>query len=120
MVPPLSDPLAACSSCHVGNPYQIAQEYGDILGITVGNSEQVPVEPHFSATAISETPPAALTSGDQTGGPSAPAGMVIGSEEVIDYQQRYEQAVTGARPINVGNVIAATLIFAILLAAEPS
>lgn len=46
--------------------------------------------------------------------------MVIGSEEVIDYQQRYEQAVTGARPINVGNVIAATLIFAILLAAEPS
>jgi hypothetical protein len=41
--------------------------------------------------------------------------LVTGADNVIDYQQRYDEMVTGARSVNVGNVIAATLIVAIVL-----
>lgn len=113
MVAPLSDIQAACQTCHPNDAQELAQVYAAQLGVTVG--EGSPPSP----------PPMSGSSDDgNVGGEAAPqpasqpessSSLVLGDPAIVDYQQRYEEVVTGVRPINVGNVIAGTLVFSFLL-----
>ena len=117
MVPPLSDIQAACQTCHPDDMGELAQVYAGTLGVTVGEGG-APDQPTGSdpggtdqstgeggeETAVQETEPMEGSN-----------SLVTGADEVVDYQQRYDEMVTGARSVNVGNVIVATLIVAIFL-----
>ena len=120
MVPPMSDIKTACQSCHPNDLTQRAQKYADALGIklTEGSQPSTSQATPSGATATSVAP-AGTTGGTPTGGgttssggpaaPSAP-GLVVGSQEVVDYNQQYAQTVEGQVNINWGNVILAVLI----------
>lgn len=103
MVPPMSDVNAACETCHPDDLMERAQVYATALGVEIGTGGSAPSggspapEPG-SDPAASE--PAA-----------APAEMVVPpSAEVIDYNQRYDQMVSGKTPVNWGNIILSVLI----------
>jgi hypothetical protein len=120
MVPPLSDTEAACQSCHPADLDARVQVYATALGI----------EPGSGGTASGSEPPAATSGGEATAGGeaagdaaasdtaaddsaetgAAPGMVVDSSQEVIDYNQRYDEVVLGKRPVNWGNVIVSVMI----------
>ncbi len=108
MVPPLSDVKAACQSCHPNDLMERAQVYATALGVEVGEGG--------SSSGGTGTSSAAPASGAEPAAPapaseaSAPPAMVVTSEEVIDYNQRYAENVQGVKVINWGNVILVVMI----------
>jgi len=117
MVPPLSDIQAACQTCHPDDMGELAQVYAGTLGVTVGEGG-APEQP-----AGSDPGDTGESTGETSGESAVPesepmegsTSLVTGADDVVDYQQRYDEVVTGTRPVNVGNVIAATLIVALVL-----
>lgn len=109
MVPPLSDVKAGCQTCHPNDYLELAEVYATALGVEIGTGGGTTGSESNTGSggaATSENSPAA--------NPPAPAGIVIeSSNEVIDYNQLYEQDVLGVRSVNVGNVILILMITAV-------
>lgn len=106
MVPPLSDVEAGCQSCHPNDLMERAQIYATALGVEIGSG--------------GGASPAATT-GEGTGSEpvedtttTAPS-LVVSSEEIIDYNQKYAEEVIGVRTINWGNIILAVMTAAVAL-----
>jgi len=94
MVPPLSDIKAGCLSCHPNDLQERAQVYASVLGVTLDGS---------AASTTGETAAPAEPSPNQAAGEVVEATapeMVSEAKEVIDYNQRYDEAVLGKRPVN--------------------
>lgn len=113
MVPPLSDVKAACQSCHPNDLMERAQVYATALGVQVGEGGGAasPAPTAAASSAMTQTVTtsgggAATTGGQATGG----AEMVMGSGELVDYNQQYAETVLGKRMINWGNAILIVLI----------
>ena len=120
MVPPLSDIQAACQSCHLDDLTELAQVYATTLGVQLGEAgAPVSTPPAVPETSSGGDPTGTgmTTSGDEMGAaqPEDSASLVVGSDEVIDYQQRYDQVVLGIRPVNWGNIILTALVSLMLL-----
>jgi hypothetical protein len=110
MVPPLSDVKAACQSCHPSDLMERAQVYATALGVEIGeggSSGSAP--PGGGDTGGSGPAPASSSSSAAAVQPPAPA-MVVASDDVIDYNQRYNETVLGQTNINWGNVILGLMI----------
>lgn len=105
MVPVMSDVKTACQSCHPGDLMERAEVYAAVLGVPVGtgggNGAPPPAQPPAGGAPGSASTDA---------GPDAGASLVVDEADVIDYNQRYDQVVTGRTPINWGNVILVGLI----------
>ena len=117
MVPPLSDIQAACQTCHPDDMDELAQVYAGTLGVTVGEggAPDQPVGSDPGETGESSPQAGEETAVQDTESMEGSTSLVTGADDVVDYQQRYDEMVSGARSVNVGNVIAATLIVAIVL-----
>jgi hypothetical protein len=114
----MSDVQAACASCHPDDLQARAQKYASILGVKVDTSGAPPSgstngsggAPNTGGAANSST----LAANNTTNNGAAPAvqapSPVVQSQQVIDYNQRYEQTVQGKRPVNWGNVIVSVMI----------
>ncbi len=107
MVPPLSDPKAACESCHADDLDARVKVYADKLGVTPGTGAG-PTAPQAPASSSgSEAPPSSGSGAAPTGGEIvAPSGS-----EVVDYSQLYDQQASGMPAINWGNALLLALIF---------
>jgi hypothetical protein len=104
MVPPLSDVKAGCQSCHPNDLMERADIYATTLGVEVGTGSGNPPASggtDFEGTSSEPDPGAA---------PPAPAAIVIESDDLIDYNQRYNETVLGVRTYNWGNIILSVLI----------
>jgi hypothetical protein len=106
MTDPLSDVVVSCKSCHAKDFEARAQIYADTLGIKVNS---------LAATLAATTnPPTAATTAPTVAVAAAPA-EVVPAAEMVDYSQRYDEAVLGKKPVNVGNIIAIVLIAVLAL-----
>lgn len=114
MVPPLSDIQAACATCHPSDMGELAQIYAATLGVTVGEGG-APAPPAGSQPGDGSDPGGQVPVEQPAETGQGSGEMLVAGQDVIDYQQRYDEASGVARPVNVGNVIAVTLIFAILV-----
>ena len=113
MVAPLSDVKAACQSCHPGDLAERAQVYATVLGVEVGSGggAAATVAPSTTLTeTVSTTGGAGSTTGGEGTTSGAETGLVVGSGEVVNYNQQYAETVLGKRTINWGNVILVVLI----------
>jgi hypothetical protein len=118
MVEPLSDPKAACQSCHPSDLDARVKVYADKLGIQAGSGGATPAATQAGASTTPAAPAGSGSTGGTTGGSgAAPSGESSGSEivvdsqqNVVDYTQRYNETVLGQRKINWGNVILVVLI----------
>jgi hypothetical protein len=127
MVPPLSDIKAGCQSCHPNDLQERAQVYASVLGITLesgggaasagGSSSPSAGGDTSSSSEQTASEASAPTEGESqpAAGESAAPGMVAETNEVVDYNQRYEENALGKRSINWGNVILVVLIVLLLL-----
>ena len=118
MVPPLSDIQAACQTCHPDDMGELAQVYATTLGVTVGEggAPEQPAGSNPGETGESSGESAEQETAVQDNAPmEGSTSLVTGADDVVDYQQRYDEMVSGVRSVNVGNVIAATLIVALVL-----
>jgi hypothetical protein len=118
MSPPMSNIGAACATCHIGDLNEKAKVYADALGVTIGeNSGPAATQPGPAATEGSQStqPAPAANTSDQAGAPPGSTSLVVSSDEVVDYQQRYNQVVLGVTPINWGNVILVVMILLIVV-----
>jgi hypothetical protein len=131
LVPPLSDPKAACQSCHTNDLNERVQVYAVLLKKPAGGDTQNSAAPttapaqgpaQGSGTATVQpivqptVPPAAqpTISAQVAGGPVSAAlddkQIVVDDPNVVDYVQRYNEIVLGQRPVNWGNIILIALI----------
>jgi hypothetical protein len=113
MTDPMSDVKLACQSCHPNDLTARAQVYATALGVKIGtggdNTPPAGNNSGGSGSSSASQPSASSSSGASD--LSAPAGMVVDTQNVIDYNQRYE----GKSPVNWGNVIVGILIVLVLL-----
>jgi hypothetical protein len=115
MVPPLSDVKAACQSCHPSDLMERAQVYATALGVEIGEGGSSGSAPTGGgATGGSDPAPASSSSSSTASQPPAPA-MVVASDEVIDYAQRYNETVLGQTNVNWGNVILWLMILLVVV-----
>ncbi len=108
MVPPMSDVNAACETCHPDDLMERSQVYATALGVEIGTGGSAP-----SGGSPASDPGSELAGGEPAAEApaSAPAEIVVPpSAEVIDYNQRYDQMVSGKTPVNWGNIILSILI----------
>lgn len=104
MVDPLADPAASCSACHPSDARDLAVVYGTALGVEVGTGG-----PPASAATPAESPtPVSTAAFPGTSNEPPPV-------DLVDYNTLYAETVDGPRPIQVGNLILAVLIAAIVL-----
>jgi flagellar basal body-associated protein FliL len=109
MVPPLSDIKAGCQSCHPDDLQARAQVYASLLGVTVGSGG---ASTTGDAAAPAEQSP---TQAPEEGVEATAPEMVSASNEVIDYNQRYDELVLGKKPVNWGNIILIVMIVMLLI-----
>jgi cytochrome c553 len=104
MVDPLSDVQASCAACHPSDTQKKAEVYAAALGVEVGTGNS-------GGTSSGDT------SGGGSGGDEASPGTTIDSsppeivmDDLVDFNQRYDETVLGVRDIHWGNVILGVMI----------
>jgi hypothetical protein len=115
MVPPLSDIKASCQSCHPNDLQERALVYANVLGVTLdsGGGSASGSGTSTSSGGESSAPPA---SAEQPAAPETNApSMVVNSGEIVDYNQRYDEAALGKKSINWGNVLLASMTGLLIL-----
>ncbi|HWQ84832.1 MAG TPA: hypothetical protein VN363_09705 [Anaerolineales bacterium] len=117
MVSPLYDINASCLSCHPTDVEALAQVYSVALGVEIGSGGPAAGSSGGSAPTGGST----ASTGGTTGAAIAPAAsapiaasgsMVVDTsavQEVVDYNQQYNETVLGQRTINWGNLILGVL-----------
>lgn len=106
MVAPLSDVNAACAQCHPADLMERAQVYASTLGVEIG--EGGAGESGGEAAAPVQAEPASQPAAEAP----APAVMVVGGGEVVDYVQQYDETVMGVKKVNWGNLILGVMVAA--------
>ncbi|OGO18382.1 MAG: hypothetical protein A2Z14_15555 [Chloroflexi bacterium RBG_16_48_8] len=107
MVDPLADVQASCAACHPSDTKEMAEVYAVALGVEVGTGSS-------GGTSSGETP-----QGGSTASEGSPGTVIdlsppeIVTEDLVDFNQRYEETVLGVRNINWGNVILGVMIVAV-------
>jgi hypothetical protein len=104
MVAPLSDVNAACAQCHPADLMDRAQVYAAALGVEVGEGGSG--DTGGEAAAPAEAEPASQPAEEAP----APAAMVTGGDEVVDYVAQYDETVKGVKNVNWGNVVLGVMI----------
>ena len=107
MVEPLADVNAGCAACHPEDALDLGKVYGVALGVEVGSGGGAPRggSPSAGVEVAAGSPVEA----------EAPAALIAPDPDVIDFNQRYAEAVLGQREVNVGNVILSILIALLVL-----
>jgi len=104
MVDPLSDVQASCAACHPNDTLELAQVYAAALGVEVGTGSS-------GGTSGGEPPQGGSTAGEGSSGTGidlAPPEIV--TEDLVDFNRRYDETVLGVREVNWGNVILGVMI----------
>ena len=109
MVSPLSDVVASCKSCHPNDYSEKGQIYATTLGVSVGTGGGA------VTLAPGQTTPTTASNVAAVATEVVPAGMVVPSQDVVDYAQRYDELVLGKKPTNIGNIVLIVLVILILL-----
>ena len=109
MVPPLSDVKAACQACHPDDLMERAQVYATALGVEIGTGGGS--QPAAGAESSGTTAELSASTAQE---PAAPA-MVVDDLAVVDFNQRYDEVVSGKKPVNWGDVIVGILIAVMLV-----
>jgi len=107
MVDPLSDVQASCAACHPSDTLELAQIYAVALGVEVGTGSS-------GGTSGGEPPQGGSTAGEGSSGTVidlAPPEIV--TEDLVDFNRRYDETVLGVREVNWGNVILGIMIAAV-------
>ena len=107
MVDPLSDVQASCAACHPNDTLELAQVYAAALGVEVGTGSS-------GGTSGGEPPQGGSTAGEGSSGTVidlAPPEIV--TEDLVDFNRRYDETVLGVREVNWGNVILGIMIAAV-------
>lgn len=110
MVKPLEDIKTNCGACHPDDLQERAQVYASILGVTVVSDSGSSSSGGGAAGGESAAPTT-----PEPSAPPADSAVVVNPPEVIDFNQRYEQAVSGTGDVNWGDVTLAALIVIILI-----
>lgn len=106
MVDPMDDVKASCQQCHVDDLMERAQVYADTLGVEIGTG---------SASAAGDETTGENGVASSSGiGLMAPTDLEVDDPNLVDYTKRYEEFANG-KPINIGNVILASLIGLVIL-----
>jgi hypothetical protein len=130
LVPPLSDPKAACQSCHTNDLNARVQVYAVLLkkpanGSSASNSvapTTVPAQGPAQSSGTATVQPTAqpTVSAQVAGGPLSGAlndtQIVVDDPNAVDYVQRYNEIVLGQRPVNWGNITLIALIGLVVVA----
>jgi hypothetical protein len=104
MVDPLADIQASCAACHPDDTMEIAEVYAVALGVEVGMGSS-------GETSGGEPPQGGSATGEES--PSTTVDLSqpeIVTEDLIDFNRRYEETVLGVRQVNWGNVILGVMI----------
>jgi hypothetical protein len=104
MVDPLADVQASCAACHPSDTLELAQVYAAALGVEVGTGSS-------GGTSGGEPPQGGSTGGEGSSGTVidlAPPETV--TEDLVDFNRRYDETVLGVREVNWGNVILGVMI----------
>ena len=104
MVDPLADVQASCAACHPDDTMEMAEVYAVALGVEVGmggSGEISGADPPQGGSATGEEAPGTIVD-------LSPPGIV--TEDLIDFNRRYEETVLGVREVNWGNVILGVMI----------
>jgi len=120
MVDPLSDVQAACQACHPNDLMERAQVYATALGVEVGSGGSSggsdSSDGSSSSDSSSSDTASAATAAPSDQASQSPAPVVVASDEdIIDYNQRYEETVLGKRTINWGDAILWVLVVVVAL-----
>ncbi len=116
MIYPLDDVKTNCSTCHPDDYEALAAGYASVLGVTLTTGESASSS---DAEALTQLPDEAASSAEQPAGPdqtetvvSSSAGASDAGVELIDLNDRYEEAVARRTPgqVNVGNVILGVML----------
>jgi hypothetical protein len=114
MTDPLSDIVVSCKSCHSKDYEARAQIYATTLGIKV-NSLKATLEATANAPAAAAVAPGTIATSAPASSATAALAAAVPAANMIDYSQRYNEVALGKKPVNIGNIIAITLIAALLL-----
>jgi hypothetical protein len=104
MVDPLADVQASCAACHPDDTVEMAEVYAVALGVEVGmgsSGASSGGEPSQGGSATGEESPGTIVDLSQP---------EIVTEDLIDFNRRYEETVLGVREVNWGNVILGVMI----------
>jgi hypothetical protein len=102
MVAPMSDVQAACASCHPADLAERANVYAAVLGVEAGMGGGTTGAP---SSGVQET------GGPEVSEPLAPPieaaqpELMVGTSELVDFGQQYDETVLGKKTINWGNMI---------------
>jgi cytochrome c553 len=109
MVDPLADIQASCATCHPDDTKEKAEIYAVALGVEVGTGSS-------GGTSGGEEPQADSTaSGESQGTIIDESPQEIVTEDLIDFNRRYEETVLGVQEVNWGNVILGLMIVVVVL-----
>jgi hypothetical protein len=104
MVDPLADVKASCATCHPNDTMEMADVYAVALGIEVGTGGS-------GETSGGEPPQGGSATGEESSGTAVDLSQPeIVTEDLIDFNRRYEETVLGVRQVNWGNVILGVMI----------
>jgi hypothetical protein len=104
MVDPLEDVQASCAACHPDDTMEKAEIYAAALGVEVGMGSSGEIsgdEPPQGESATSDESPGTIID-------LSPPDIV--TEDLVDFNRRYEETVLGVREVNWGNVILGVMI----------
>ena len=111
LVYPLADVVISCKSCHPNDYEARAQLYADTLGIKIGSMKATLSATQSQPAAVV---PTTATQSQPAAATAAPAAIVPAAD-MVDYSQRYEEVISGKKPLNVGNTILIVMIAAMVL-----
>jgi hypothetical protein len=104
MVDPLTDVQASCAACHPSDTLEMAEVYAVALGVEVGMGGS-------EGTSGGEPPEGGSATGEEVPGTTIDLSQPeIVTEDLVDFNRRYEETVLGVRDINWGNVILGVMI----------
>jgi len=102
MVAPLSDIQLSCAACHPSDTQEKAEVYAVVLGVEVGSGG--------GSGGVTPQEPSSSDEGSQAETVVEIASQEIVTEDLVDFNRRYEETVLGKRSIHWGNVILGILI----------
>lgn len=103
MVEPLADVQASCAACHPSDTQEKAEVYAVALGVEVGTGSS-------GGTSNGESPQGGSETGEESSGAIDLSTPEIVTEDLIDFNRRYEETVLGVREVNWGNVLLGVMI----------
>lgn len=102
LVPPLSDVVTNCRSCHPSDYEAQAKVYAASLGVEIGTGS--------GTSSSSPAAPSSPSSNDAASDVPAVTVLDVDDPNLVNFTQRYSEIVLGKKPVNWGNVILLLMI----------